>query len=315
MDINIDSQIVVQTAAQWAADTDVYSEKRILVTSDVYYTGTDQRKFKLANGVDTWSNLDYMPLGGSTTWGGITGTLSNQTDLQNALNAKENSITAGTTGQYWRGDKTFQTLDKTAVGLSNVDNTSDANKPVSTAQQTAIDAKVADAINDGVTTIAPSQNAVFDALALKQDYCLFTHNPSGVINPADGQYYYFGMPNITATNTTSATGTYIRELASPVTGVIEKAVLTIYCGNYATVNSDLSSWIIKNTTNSNTNYTLSSSVNYSTANLIQKIDVTGLSIPVTRGDLLMTLIGNATWATVNPTSVYWVAQYLVRKTS
>lgn len=89
MDINIDSQIVIQTAAQWAADTDVYSEKRILVTSDVYYTGTDQRKFKLANGVDTWSNLDYMPLGGSTTWGGITGTLSDQTDLQNALNNKQ----------------------------------------------------------------------------------------------------------------------------------------------------------------------------------------------------------------------------------
>lgn len=31
----------------------------------------------------------------------------------------------------------------------------------------AVDAKVADAINDGTTTVAPSQNAVFDALALK----------------------------------------------------------------------------------------------------------------------------------------------------
>lgn len=37
-------------------------------------------------------------------------------------NAKENAITAGTTSQYWRGDKTWQTLDKTAVGLSNVVN-------------------------------------------------------------------------------------------------------------------------------------------------------------------------------------------------
>lgn len=55
------------------------------------------------------------------------------------------------------------------VGLGNVDNTSDTAKPVSTAQQTAIDAKVADAINNGTTTIAPSQNAVFDALALKAD--------------------------------------------------------------------------------------------------------------------------------------------------
>ena len=32
-------------------------------------------------------------------------------------------ITSGTTAQYWRGDKSWQTLDKTAVGLSNVENT------------------------------------------------------------------------------------------------------------------------------------------------------------------------------------------------
>jgi len=54
------------------------------------------------------------------------------TATQTALNAKENTITAGTTAQYFRGDKTFQTLDKTAVGLSNVDNTSDLNKPMPT---------------------------------------------------------------------------------------------------------------------------------------------------------------------------------------
>jgi hypothetical protein len=57
------------------------------------------------------------------------------------LATKENTITAGTTSQYFRGDKTFQTLDKTAVGLSNVDNTSDLNKPISTATQTALNAK------------------------------------------------------------------------------------------------------------------------------------------------------------------------------
>lgn len=51
-------------------------------------------------------------------------------------------ITPGTAGQYWRGDKTWQTLDKSAVGLGNVDNTSDTNKPVSTAQQTALDLKL-----------------------------------------------------------------------------------------------------------------------------------------------------------------------------
>ena len=67
-----------------------------------------------------------------------------------------------------------KTIDKTLVGLANVDNTSDVNKPVSTAQSTAINAKVSDTITDGVTTIAPSQNAVFDALALKQAVLSYT---------------------------------------------------------------------------------------------------------------------------------------------
>lgn len=57
-------------------------------------------------------------------------------------NAKEPSITATTSADYYRGDKTFQTLNKTAVGLGNVDNTSDTNKPVSTLQQTAINARL-----------------------------------------------------------------------------------------------------------------------------------------------------------------------------
>ena len=65
------------------------------------------------------------------------------TATQTALNAKEPTIASGTTSQYWRGDKSWQTLNKAAVGLPNADNTSDANKPISTATQTALDAKQA----------------------------------------------------------------------------------------------------------------------------------------------------------------------------
>jgi hypothetical protein len=72
---------------------------------------------------------------------GVTGT--HVDDALDHLNStKEPTITAGTTAQYWRGDKSWHTLDKSAVGLSNVDNTSDANKPISTATQTALNAKV-----------------------------------------------------------------------------------------------------------------------------------------------------------------------------
>lgn len=45
------------------------------------------------------------------------------TTISTALGGKEPTITAGTTAQYWRGDKSWQTLDKSAVGLSNVENT------------------------------------------------------------------------------------------------------------------------------------------------------------------------------------------------
>jgi microcystin-dependent protein len=54
-----------------------------------------------------------------------------------ALALKEGTIAGGTTAQYWRGDKSWQTLDKAAVGLNLVDNTADASKPVSTAQAAA----------------------------------------------------------------------------------------------------------------------------------------------------------------------------------
>jgi len=106
MDINIESQIVVQTAADWAADTDVYSELRILITSDVFYSGTDQRKFKIANGVDTWSNLDYLPItsqslsqvlteGNTTSGNNIELTLL---DLIKSAAANKSQIDFGTNG-------------------------------------------------------------------------------------------------------------------------------------------------------------------------------------------------------------------------
>jgi hypothetical protein len=93
----------------------------------------------------------YGRKGQDTSWQAITKTLvglgnvDNTTDAgkpistatATALSGKEPTIAAGTTAQYWKGDKTWATHDKASVGLGNVDNTSDANKPVSTAQATA----------------------------------------------------------------------------------------------------------------------------------------------------------------------------------
>ena len=46
---------------------------------------------------------------------------------EQAAGGGEPTILPGNSTQYWRGDKTWQTLDKPAVGLGNVDNVSAAN--------------------------------------------------------------------------------------------------------------------------------------------------------------------------------------------
>jgi len=89
----------------------------------------------------------YQPIGSYlTTISGLNISLlnndSNYLTSSTASSTYEPIITPGTTSQYYRGDKTFQTLDKSTVGLGNVDNTSDSSKPVSTATQTALDLKV-----------------------------------------------------------------------------------------------------------------------------------------------------------------------------
>lgn len=127
----------------------------VLLDGQVVYCkdGTNAGKYKIGDGTTALSSLVFyggVSASGGGTWGSITGTLSSQTDLQTALNGKQDTITAGTTSEYYRGDKTFQPLDKDAVGLGNVDNTSDVNKPISSATQNALNAKQ-DTITTGTT--------------------------------------------------------------------------------------------------------------------------------------------------------------------
>lgn len=87
------------------------------------------------------SSVSWIADSAAVAWGVVGGTLADQADLVAALAAKEATVSAGTTAQYYRGDKSWATLNSSAVGLGNVDNTSDTNKPVSSATQTALDAK------------------------------------------------------------------------------------------------------------------------------------------------------------------------------
>lgn len=61
----------------------------------------------------------------------------------NVATAKSEAITAAGTAADTKVSTAVAALTKSSVGLGNVDNTSDANKPVSSATQTALDAKLA----------------------------------------------------------------------------------------------------------------------------------------------------------------------------
>lgn len=79
-----------------------------------------------------------------------------------ALRAEESAKSTlpldGTTEQFLRGDVTWATLDKSAVGLPNVDNTSDASKPISTATQSELNKKV----NSSSTLIPATEHTLDD---------------------------------------------------------------------------------------------------------------------------------------------------------
>jgi len=80
----------------------------------------------------------------TVAWGSITGSLASQTDLTNALNLKLDDSQAGAFGLTLLASttaaaaKTSLALTKADVGLGNVDNTSDASKPISTATASAL---------------------------------------------------------------------------------------------------------------------------------------------------------------------------------
>ena len=155
----LDLKVDENAAITGATKTKITYDAKGLVTA-----GADLAAGDIPSGIDatkistgTISNAEFDYLNGltdniQTQFTGKQDTLVSATNIKTINStsvlgsgniAVEPSITATTSADYYRGDKTFATLNKTAVGLGNVDNTSDANKPVSTATQTALDAKTA----------------------------------------------------------------------------------------------------------------------------------------------------------------------------
>ena len=134
---NIAKNASTITANKTILDNHMADDVRHWTTSDrqnfdrvVHFKGYFTTEAKLKEAYATGTLGDYAIVGATDTvwlWDDTTSKWLNSTEQGIVISVN------GRTGEV--------VLTKTDVGLSNVDNTSDKNKPVSTAQQTALDAK------------------------------------------------------------------------------------------------------------------------------------------------------------------------------
>ena len=99
----------------------------------------------------------------SYSWGDITGNIDNQTDLISRLDLKANLDSPTFTG-------TVGGLTKSTVGLTNVDNTSDINKPISSTTQASLDLKADKSLgNIDINSLSEKSNPTVSDYMIIQD--------------------------------------------------------------------------------------------------------------------------------------------------
>ena len=193
------------TAAQWISTNG--GDGPVLNAGEIGFE-SDTNKFKIGDGVNHWVDLNYFTdaegaLAEVTALiDGAPAALNTLNELAAAINDDPAFFTtiatnlsnheADTTSVHGIADtaalatKTYSdtavstavgALTKSSVGLANVDNTSDANKPVSTATQTALDLK------------APKANPTFTGTVV-----LPAVTAGGSIVPSTDNTYDLGSP-------------------------------------------------------------------------------------------------------------------------
>lgn len=118
-----------RSAADWVSSNEVLLERELGLE-------TDTRKFKFGDGVTGWNSLTYSEASIPTNVSAFINDAGYLTSVNNgSWSGADLAVVNGGTGASSAG------AARTNLGLGSVDNTSDAGKPVSTAQQAALDLK------------------------------------------------------------------------------------------------------------------------------------------------------------------------------
>lgn len=98
-------QLATYTEAEWTAWNGILLKGQHAYSSDVLYSGTNQMRFKVGNGIDTWTALDYVPESSSTATEGITAHAGGGQGSATALSSSFNIVsTVATTGDSCKLD-------------------------------------------------------------------------------------------------------------------------------------------------------------------------------------------------------------------
>ena len=140
---SVDQSLLAGVGIDWNGDTDQFDIDSTVATKSYADTAVSDH------------NSD------TTNVHGITDTADLATKSY-ADTAEADAITAAGTAADTKIATAVAALTKSSVGLANVDNTSDANKPVSTATQTALDLKANKAAPTFTGTVTASNDLVVD---------------------------------------------------------------------------------------------------------------------------------------------------------
>jgi hypothetical protein len=144
----VTSAIQTQLDAKVIKNADIVSATKTKITFDakgLVTSGADATTADIADSTDKRYVTDAQATVIGNTSGTNTGDNATNSQYSGLAASKQDTLVSGTNiktleGQSLLGSGNID-LVKGDVGLGNVDNTSDANKPVSTATQTALDAK------------------------------------------------------------------------------------------------------------------------------------------------------------------------------